>query len=419
MNKYINFFKKNIPYLFLLTYLLCICLQIHMTGDDLIFKKQSLSFHFMQQRYYEWSSRILTETFLISILHIPYVIFKAINILIICFLVKWLKQLFWGSENSTVGYAIVIFFWILYPIQAMSSAGWTATIINYLWPMAFCLPSFIIDKKILNKCNPTKKYLIFSLITLVIGTDVEFACVLSLLITLGNFAIIENKKQYLKYYFIKFFVLLCSLTKVILCPGHYTRFVSEVSSWFPDFLTLSIFDKIYLGCISTTSYLLNRTNILFCFLLLLFLLLSYLITIKYSYKIYLIGMLLLKAIGMNALKQDNIWDIFHGGYRITVMNATSLENYISFILSICIITGIPILLWGIYGKTHKFLYLSTWYVAGLSARMILILSPTIYASGVRTFWPLDIALMGILIVICKDIFRKLNQIQFKEKESKQ
>lgn len=153
MNKYINFFKKNIPYLFLLTYLLCICLQIHMTGDDLIFKKQSLSFHFMQQRYYEWSSRILTETFLISILHVPYVIFKAINILIICFLVKWLKQLFWGSENSTVGYAIVIFFWILYPIQAMSSAGWTATIINYLWPMAFCLPSFIIDKKILNKCN--------------------------------------------------------------------------------------------------------------------------------------------------------------------------------------------------------------------------------------------------------------------------
>ena len=114
-------------------------------------------------------------------------------------------------------------------------------------------------------------------------------------------------------------------------------------------------------------------------------------------------LLFLKIVSINAENQNNIWSVFHGGTRITIMNATGLSNYLSFILSGLVLIGIIVLIWILYGKCRKTYYLLSWYLAGLGARMIMIFSPTLYASSFRTFLPLDISLMGIAIVLCRDI----------------
>lgn len=277
--------------------------------------------------------------------------------------------------------------------------------------MVFCLPSFIADKKVIEKRKLGKKFQIFSIVTLIIGTDVEFAWTFSFIMTIMTFLLIRNQKDVLLYYFCKFFILLIAFFKIVLCPGNGARFFSEVSNWFPDFLTLSIFDKIYLGTVSTASYLLGQSNLIFGVIVILFLYLSIKTVKPHFFKGYVVMLLILKIVSINAENQNNIWSVLHGGTRITIMNATGLSNYLSFILSGLVLISIIVLIWILYGKCRKTYYMLSWYLAGLGARMIMIFSPTLYASSFRTFLPLDISLMGIAIVLCRDIifFEKRNE----------
>lgn len=403
MNNIKNVAKGNLPFLFLISCLILIHWHVGMSNDDLLFAKQSLSLDFFKQRYGGWSSRLITESILVMFMHMPFVFWKIINCIMICSCIKGLACLFWNDEKKLINNFLVILLCFLYPIQELNNAGWGATTINYLWPMVFCLPSFIADKKVIEKRKLGKKFQIFSIITLIIGTDVEFAWTFSFIMTVMTFLLVRKQKDVLLYYFCKFFILIAAFLKIILCPGNSVRFFSEVSSWFPDFLTLSIFDKIYLGTVSTASYLLSRSNLIFGVIVIIFLYLSIKTVKSHFFKGYVAMLLLLKIVSINAENQNNIWSIFHGGARITIMNATSLANYLSFILSGLVLIGVIVLILVLYGRCRKTYYLLSWYLAGLGARMIMIFSPTLYASSFRTFLPLDISLIGIAIVLCKDI----------------
>ena len=403
MNNIKNVAKGNLPFLFLISCLILIHWHVGMSNDDLLFAKQSLSLDFFKQRYGGWSSRLITESILVMFMHMPFVFWKIINCIMICSCIKGLACLFWNDEKKLINNFLVILLCFLYPIQELNNDGWGATTINYLWPMVFCLPSFIADKKVIEKRKLGKKFQIFSIITLIIGTDVEFAWTFSFIMTVMTFLLVRKQKDVLLYYFCKFFILIAAFLKIILCPGNSVRFFSEVSSWFPDFLTLSIFDKIYLGTVSTASYLLSRSNLIFGVIVIIFLYLSIKTVKSHFFKGYVAMLLLLKIVSINAENQNNIWSIFHGGARITIMNATSLANYLSFILSGLVLIGVIVLILVLYGRCRKTYYLLSWYLAGLGARMIMIFSPTLYASSFRTFLPLDISLIGIAIVLCKDI----------------
>lgn len=402
MNNIKNIVRENLPFLFLISCLILIHWHMSMSNDDLFFAKQSLSLDFFKQRYETWSSRLITESILISFMHLPFVFWKAIDIVMICGCIKGLSCLFWNDEKKLVNNCIVILLCLLYPIQELNNAGWGATTINYLWPMAFCFPSFIADKRILDKQKLSKKFQAFSIITLIIGTDVEFGWAFSLIMTALTFLLIEGKKKFWSYYFLRFLILIVSLGKIVLCPGNNARFFSEIGNWFPDFLTLSMFDKIYLGTVSTSSYLLGRSNLIFGVIIVLFLYLSIKTIKSRFFKGYVILLLLIKIVGINAENQNNIWSALQGGARITIMNATGTANYFSFILSGLVLIGIIVLIGILYGKCRKTYYLLIWYLAGLGARMLMIFSPTLYASSFRTFFPLDISLVGIAIVLCKD-----------------
>lgn len=403
MNNIKKLVKENLPFLFLISCLIFIHWHMSISNDDLFFAKQSLSWDFFRQRYGMWSSRLITESILVSCMHLPFVFWKIIDIVMICSCIKGLSCLFWNDERKFVNNFIIILLCLLYPIQELNNAGWGATTINYLWPMVFCFPTLIVDKKILDNQKVSKKIQAFSVISLIIGTDVEFAWTFSSIMAVLTFLLIERKKQFLLYYFVKSLVLFVSLMKIALCPGNNARFFSEIGNWFPDFLTLSIFDKFYLGTVSTAAYLLNRSNLIFGVIIILFLYLAIKTVKPRFFKGYIVLLLLLKIVGINAENQNNIWSAFQGGARITIMNATRISNYISFILSGLVLIGIIVLIWMLYGKCRKTYYLLIWYLAGLGARMIMIFSPTLYASSFRTFFPLDISLIGIAIVLCRDI----------------
>ena len=410
MNNIKNIVKAKLPLLFLVSCLILIHWHMNMSNDDLFFAKQSFSWDFFKQRYDGWSSRLITESILVIFMHMPFVFWKIIDSIMICGCIKGLTCLFWDDKKKFTNNFIIILLCLLYPMQELNSAGWGATTINYLWPMVFCLPSFIADKRVIDKQKLSKNFQIFSIVTLLIGIDVEFAWTFSLIMTVMTFGLIRNKKDILLYYFCKFFILIATFFKIILCPGNNVRFFSEVSSWFPDFLTLSIFDKIYLGTVSTASYLLGRSNLIFGIIVILFLYLSIKTVKSHFFKCYVMMLLLLKIVSINAANQDNIWSVIHGGTRVTIMNATSLANYLSFILSGLVLISIIVLLLILYGKCRKTYYLLIWYLSGLGARVIMIFSPTLYASSFRTFLPLDISLIGIAIVLCRDfIFSERNK----------
>jgi hypothetical protein len=389
-------------------------LGMSMFGDDINFSKKLLSIENMKQRYFKWSSRIIIDSFLIGLLHYPpypFLLWKILNIVMICCCAMGLKYLFWKDGNTLINNLVIVLLCMLYPIQEMSSAGWAATFVNYFWPITLCILSFVIDKRILNENYPNKKLQVFSVVTLLIGTDAEVAWVFSVFMTVVAYMLNYKKERLRWYYVAKFSILLISFIKIIMCPGNHLRFLSEVGSWFPDFYTLSIFDKIYLGSVTTASYMLNRSNLIFGFIVVIssFIVLS--MRKQYLLKLYFSFILLLKFLGMNVRNQNNIWSLFHAGERITIMNSTNIMNYVCFACSALILISIAVLILSQFGVSKKSLYLNMWYFAGLSARMVLIFSPTLYASSLRTFLLLDISLIGIAIELCKYVYvNKLKDI---------
>lgn len=132
MNNIKKVVKGNLYFLFLISCLILIHWHVGMSNDDLFFAKQSLSLDFFKQRYGEWSSRLITESILVMFMHMPFVLWKIINSIMICGCIKGLEYLFWNDEKKFINNFIVILLCFLYPIQELNNAGWGATTINYL-----------------------------------------------------------------------------------------------------------------------------------------------------------------------------------------------------------------------------------------------------------------------------------------------
>jgi hypothetical protein len=58
-------------------------------------------------------------------------------------------------------------------------------------------------------------------------------------------------------------IIILVLINVIICPGNHERFFSEVNTWFPEYLSLSLFNKIDLGTTTFFHILITKFNLVF------------------------------------------------------------------------------------------------------------------------------------------------------------
>ncbi len=389
-------------------------LAIHMvlpmnTGDDTFFSvaldERSLP-AYLHDRYFNWTSRMIIETILVSILHFPLIVWRIIDTAIILFFGVSISNLI-VHENKRVDNWFITFLLFSYPFLDMDTAGWVATTTNTLWVLAFGVYVILIVKKVLLQQIIRKYEYIFSIVALIYAANQEQMCVVLLAVFLFSFFYIIKIKRPNGLIFGGLAICLASLIFILTCPGNAARKHSEVK-WFQDFDHISVIDKLEIGVSSTLAHYLLEPNLLF---VIFSILLCAAVHIKYADRLYRfysdipIAVTLFFGVWLKfasdlfpGLSLVNSQMTEHG--LITLDNFTKLKSYVSiFILctSFCLVL---ISLYLVFENSLQGICAVGTMLLGFLSRVIMGFSPTVWASSTRTY----IYMYGAIIICSTMLF---------------
>ncbi len=383
-------------------------------GDDIFFADNINGIfdgEFLKARYLGWSSRLIIEAFIGLFLHLPLILWRVLNPLIIILLGLALSNLF-VTRDKRLSNWFIVFLLFLYPFGEIFYGGWITISLNYIWPLTFGLSALVVLKKIIQGENIKVFEYILSGILLLFAANQEIMSVILLLIYLAAGGYLIHKKKLHWFVVVSFAICLLSLLFIFTTPGNSVRALTEARKFFVDFPYLSLIERLEIGLSSTLAqYYFNFNFLFFIFTLLLFLAVSH----KHDgvfYKAYSLFPLFILLLFGNSIHSivDRLFpylapigpDISKYGF-ITLGNFTQIQSYIPLIL-----LYISILL--VFGSLY-IVFENTWLsvlsigtlLLGLLSRMVMAFSPTIFASGLRTHF----LLLAATLICSVLIFEKL------------
>lgn len=409
----------NIVYILFFLVLVIVFYMAHTTmGDDLFFQNIPMNqiFSYLGNRYHEWTSRLIIEFFLVSFLHIPKIfwcICQAFFVTGIAYCISYLftKHNLFTRIVSLLSISIISF-------SCVEEAGWYATTLNYIWPLFFLLVSFIPIKHVFDGTKePIYAYPLY-IISALIATNQEQTCALLfgfyLLFSLYFFF----KKQ--KVWFLNFQLLISivGLIFIFTCPGNNVRMVQEVVTWYPAYGSFSIFQKIILGINSMISRLIVSHNSIFFVLALILPFIMYheekwIRWLSYL-PVLLIGYFECFAVYLHRFfpNLSIFYDTFYDfSQPIDEIHLLSIRNLSVTLIAFLVFGVICLCLYQKFKKTKELkFFLPILFLAGCLSVMILGMSPTVYASGFRTFTFFNYVVAILLVILSCNL--KNNSIIF-------
>ena len=380
--------SKYLPFVILFILMLILHAFIGLSNDDLYYKEQLDNMSLIDcltLRYNTWSSRMIIETILLFIARIDINIWRIFDSLIYvlgCFVILKLVN---KKDKKIINYIGCLLF-LLYPFYDMSSAGFISTTLNYLWCFSLGVLSFLPIINYEQKKKNGKFIYIISSLSLFYAVNQEQMCAIvfgfNLLYLIYK---IYKKERVNKYNIFCLIVCIASLIFIFTCPGNALRNVNEAKTWFEEYASYNIFDKIYLGVVPTINILLNNKIIIFF----VFLILSSAVYI-YSDKQFdkflsLINVIVISSVTVLKPILLAIFPNINYIFEIFNLQAVPSLNKVSifvFVVSIILVVDIAYMLYIIFKKKNLLpLFI---FLAGFMSRFIIGFSPTIFASRERT-----------------------------------
>ncbi len=244
-------------------------------GDDVFFRdsiqpENVTLLSFLIERYFRWSSRLIIEAVMVIVTHAP-ILWWFLDTAVMVLAAHSLSRLLPGMDKKT-NYLLVCLVFI-YPFIDMRTAGWIATTMNYIWPLAFGLYAMLSIKKILNgELLKTREYVLNILCILYAANHEQMGTLLAgFFVFFCIYQVVVQKK--LHWFLVLQAVLsVASVVFILTAPGNVIRSVWTIENHFPGYVVLSLFDKIEMGFSSTLFGLVMKPDLSFLvFGLLLFL----------------------------------------------------------------------------------------------------------------------------------------------------
>lgn len=400
MITFIRQYKKQVTLCFIFFFLLYYNFSINLTGfgdDSLLFldpltqRFDSNVFAFLSARYQEWSSRVVIEFFTLFFVQHT-LLWKIANTLVmfLCGLIP--PYLFKPKKDlSYLDFLWSSVFFLAIPVSLFSETGWIATTTNYLW--AYCaalivlLPFFIFIRE---RKSPLVLYVLSIVFAFYAANQEQLAVPLFVgLLCFAAFFIYSKKKSAALATIPQLLITGGNLLFTMLSPGNSLRFSKEVAERFPDFLELSFFKKIELGFSSTFRTLVIEKNMIFLFLLVI------LFSILY-YKTQSLPLLFVSGFPLALVLFLNYLPVLQNSDGLTKL-AESFNQYgtsiqlvhpktwypdlLLLLIAFCVLLSLYFLF---TNRRLSFLPI-LFFLCAIGTRMILGFSPTIWASGSRTF----------------------------------
>lgn len=368
-------------------------------ADTLVFQgylEQYDFWEFLTWRIQTWSGRFILEGLLYIILELPYLIFAILDSIIILGGVFALRTLLeWKNFQTTVFIFLLLFF----PAAGLIEVGIQPGAINYIWAFVAAIIALIpLEMIYRDKCFHWYHYVLFSIAAL-IGCNMEqtAAIVFSfyLLAVIYFFVLKKLKPIALSQMFLSAVSLVFHMT----CKGNAARLVQETANYWVGFEKLSPFEKLWNGWFTTVNYFYTERDIPF---LLFLAVLCVWVWMKYRkmnvYTIFgTLPFLIRLGIWMgkfpDAVFGTDIRYMAKGvRYEDDIMKAPPIPIYPQVILYTTLFFMIFVAILGCFQSIEETLLILLILAAGIICRLLMGFSPTLIASGIRTFFFTDAAL---------------------------
>ncbi len=412
MNKVKSAFKNNRTILFYICFF-CVALIVHLFlplnwADDAVFYEKTLNLNLSE--FLGNSARPFVDTFTYIFVKYP-VSWRILNPLMLVAQSALLSEYLPRSKNE---YAKNVFmcFVLIYPSMVVADAGFVATTLNYLWPVTFGLLCLLPIYKRFKSKKINFIEMILLIPCLLYATNMQqMAVVLVVLLGIANVYFVF-KKIFSPYVFFQFLITVaCSIYSYLInTVGDNPRMIREIGRYFPGFDSLAFFEKIELG-FSSTFYCLTMEHSLAWFGFFAFLCFLAFLMYKKSKntlnKIIVSFPILFSAFGIiqsffsgNQLFLKNYipGDLQNYGLSKAVYSPDIITDVLFVLITFCILYSLFILI----ENKKVFITSCVVFFLGIGSRMLMGFSPTVWASGYRTFYIMFVSLIVIAFLVISE-----------------
>lgn len=383
------------------------------TGDDIFFlnslQDQTL-WQYLSSRYETWTSRLIIETALIGVVRYSW-LWRILDTAMVVVIAVAMSKLISAEEKRIRGLLIALLI-LAYPFIDISSAGWIATTVNYLWPLALGLVAMIPIKKMLLKETIFWWECPIYALSLLFAANNEQMCAL-LCGVYGVFLIYLWKKRLLRpLLLIQLCIALLSLIFILTCPGNDSRYISEISTWFPEYAQFSFFGKLELGFSSTLYHYVMEPNML----VLVFIVLMFVAIwtrkersdmMLFGAGVLLICVLIFSTLGSFFEQWIPAVAEIRGALTTngTLINPASFITWIPDLILLAISVLMLVMLYHSFDNKKLALLNVIILFSGFCSRLIMGFSPTIWASVDRTFIFMYFAIILCCVYLGLELYR--------------
>jgi hypothetical protein len=381
-------------------------------GDDKVFFQKANSIALLP--FLKNSSRVIIDTVTYLFAKQP-LLWRVTNPIVLIGLTILLCKLL---QLQTQKEKLVLSLLILYPSMALVDAGFMATTLNYLWPFAmgafvfYCLHTFHVNQLIYLK-------MLLSILALLYASSMQQTVLVLFVVLCVQLFMSFKVKNTAKTIAVAGHLLAASGMALFLFYRSFfaenARFIRESAKYFPDFAELSVFQKVELG-FSSTFHGLTSVNpavvvvLLFCVFI-------FVISLRCSNKkklhmlsafpiVIIIFVALFRLLGKNSNLWISIDPTENPRMELATYHFSIVEDIIYLFLASLIFL---ILLRLITDLTERIIIIVVLF-SGMGTRMLMGFSPTVWASGYRTFFIFSMALLIVAYRVYKYQFPRGSKV---------
>jgi hypothetical protein len=413
-----QYFILGLIYLFFFSYFL----QVKLIGNDDFFIN-SLGKDIPLKNAFYMNARITSNLFGALLAKFNLIIWKVGTPFIMTLLIYSLSSIIIGrnkvTDKSRINIYIFVFLSMLYiyPFVFTSSVFWVAGSVSYIWPVSIGIYSFLHYIKFYKDQKLSFWKVILFLISAfyaAFGQEQISALLSSFSVLFVTYYFFEKRKIVSKYLIIQTIIYICG-TIFLMSPFSHVKMQHDINLYYPDFLNITTYDKVYRGLIWLCNQLFNKDRFLIIIFLFLLILYNFKVNVNKISKSLItflllvpISILILSVIPVESTLNALLRDVPHLHkinfdscirellvFDVKKYSFTSPIEYIRFIFWTFYLIAIPILTF-FMGKEKTFNFrLFIILSAAFASSSIMFFAPSIYESKHRVFLTMD-----ILIVLC-------------------
>lgn len=375
----------------------------------------------LEYRWDTWTSRVLLDG--VSVLMIAWNIwiFRVINWCMWMLLIYSIAELLQIQKNKQLSYILILAFSI-YPFKVIGSVGWCNVGVIYVWTSAlgcYAITSYTKLHRDAEKYNKKMKlfFAVSMCIAAVFAGNQEMVCAI-LCAVFGMLWLLTWKKADRFYRIVvsmQFLLVVGELLVILTCKGNYIRKMQEAERWMPEYVDFTFLDKLSIGITDTINGLFVRESFLCLLFAIAVCMAVFARTRLLSFRcVALVPVLFMMGtrFAPNLLQNEftyleNFWK-YMPTLRQNDFSNMDQETVIGLLMWLAVFACLILSVYITCENFQEMAFYSIVLGSGLATRVVVGFSPSVYVSGSRTFYFLDVLIIFCMGYLLKRYYNRIS-----------